>query len=81
MGRRADDARLLPWREADADAGRERLLLLVIRLEADEGRLWGADFFSDVENVDDIITALDGRLGRRIRGGGGAIAAGGGGAV
>lgn len=26
-------------------------------------------FFSDVENVEDIIAALDGRLGRRIRGG------------
>lgn len=43
----------------------------MIRFDADEGRLKGADFLSDVENVDDIMTALDGRLGRRIRGGAG----------
>lgn len=71
IGRRADDERLLPRTEFDAEAGRERLLLLVISCEADEGRLGLVGFFSDVENVEDIITALDGRLGRRIRGGSG----------
>lgn len=64
MGRRADDERLLPRMEFDAEAGRERLLLLVIICEADDGRLGFVDFFSEVENVEDIITALAGRLGR-----------------
>ncbi len=52
-----------------ADTGRERILLLVIVCEAEEGRLWLFDFFSDVENVVDIVATLEGRLGRWIRGG------------
>ena len=39
MGRRADEARLPPWTDAVADAGRERGWLLVVECVADGGRL------------------------------------------
>lgn len=39
VGRRADDERLLPCRDVGAETGRERGLLLVIKCEAEEGRL------------------------------------------
>jgi hypothetical protein len=67
IGRRADDERLLPCKDVGAEPGRERLLLLLIACEAEEGRLGILDFLSEIVNVEDIIAALDGRLGRRIR--------------
>lgn len=40
IGRRADDGRLLPFTDVEADAGRERRpLLLLIGCDAEEGRL------------------------------------------
>jgi hypothetical protein len=63
IGRRADDERLLPCNDVGADIGRERILLLFIPCEAEEGRLWLVDFFSVVENVEFIEAALNGRLG------------------
>lgn len=69
VGRRADDERLLPCKDVGAEPGRERMLLILIGCEAEEGRLWLLDFLSDIVNVEDIIAALDGRLDSRIRGG------------
>lgn len=39
MGRRADEERLLPCTDVDADAGRDLKVLLFITCEAEEGRL------------------------------------------
>jgi len=39
VGRRADDERLLPCNDVGAEPGRERILLLLILCEAEEGRL------------------------------------------